>query len=108
MTNIEKAIKALESCLQPPTDEEKQNYICARDECPYFREYSAGKCIYALMRDALEIIKETQFCKPIMRSEHAHGGREEWYECNECGAYLGMYYGEKKVCKCGRKVAWNV
>lgn len=57
MADREKVIKGLEACMQSPTDEEKQNYICACDECPYFREYSPGECIYTLYRDALELLK---------------------------------------------------
>lgn len=60
MTYMEKVIKALEFCLKPLTDEEKQNYNCTHDECPYFREYPGGMCLSAVCSDALALLKSQQ------------------------------------------------
>lgn len=53
----EKVIKALEFCLMPPSREELENDICSHEDCPYYREYNGGKCVSAVAKDALALLK---------------------------------------------------
>ena len=77
----EKVVKGLAYCTQPIKDDEEYDYICPHDSCPYFREYKAGKCIGALCRDALTLLKAQQ--PRVMTLEEVKALAEDdlvWYE----------------------------
>ena len=57
MTKRERVIKALGFCLMPPSREELENDICSHEDCPYYREYNGGKCVSAVAKDALALLK---------------------------------------------------
>lgn len=60
MTKQDEVIKALEFCLMQVSAEEIEDDACPHPDCPYFQTYSGGKCVSAMCRDALVLLKEQE------------------------------------------------
>lgn len=58
--------------------------------------------------DALKLLEAQEPVKPVMRTAHAQGADDVWYECSKCGGFLSVNWNGAKVCKkCGRPVKWD-
>ena len=70
------------------------------------KPYAGNSADWQKVDNALELLKDTQYCKPIMKTAHAQGADDVWYEC-KCGGFLSVNWNGVKVCKkCGRAVKW--
>ncbi len=131
MTNIEKVIKGLTICYEPPAK-------C--EDCPYHNLPDEQSCNDVLCLDALELLKEqvelgteltnavelihkkNERIKKLLKEQEAveptfkqdEDGIFVW-ACGSCGAYMYHIYDGidkakeyAKYCRqCGRKVKWN-
>ena len=97
MGDTKKIVDGLELCLEG---------LC--DACPYKNNDAPGGCRDELMLDALNLLKDVLYCKPVLKTVHAQGANDVWYECSKCGSILGIIWGRTKTCKkCGRAVKWE-
>ena len=97
VTDREKVIKGLERCT---TINHFDITTCC--DCPY---EDANNCCNAVMRDALELLKEQEAVEPTLIRE----GRNKYYNnyvCPGCGTEL-YYYGQNYCSECGRSVKWE-
>ena len=90
MTNLEKVLKGLESCVYGE---------CA--ECPYCERCSDAADFVDLAHDALELLKTQQPVKPHRNYKYLSD-----YWC-DCGWHLGLAESVKYCPECGRKVEWE-
>ena len=90
MADREKVLRWLTIC--------GENMDCS-ECCPYLTEKYKDpvECMSALMRDALELLKEQEPVEPIKL--------ENWWKCPSCS---GNIVCNMKYCPgCGRKVKWK-
>lgn len=78
MTDVEKVIKGLESCVKADWE------VCMNKVCPYAPEesYNFACCRYKVMKDALELLKEQKAPVEPFRKDDYH------YYCGVCGLRL--------------------
>ena len=97
MSDTKKVVDGLELCLEG---------LC--NVCQYKNSNAPGGCRDELMLDALNLLKDVQYCKPVLKTAHAQGADDVWYECSKCGSMLCIICGRTKTCKkCGRAVKWE-
>lgn len=101
MPDLEKVIKGLECAVVGITSNEE----CSK--CAY-QPYRFGRCKWDVMADALELLKEQEPLKPVLKQFklgfHTDAVRIEPC-CGGCGRKLETWY---KYCSyCGRAVKWD-
>ena len=84
----------------------------AIEQLDWYFQFDNGCAAEDITKTAYQILKKAlkaqEQVKPVMRTAHAQGANDVWYECSGCGGYLGIYRNSKKLCdKCGRAVKWN-
>jgi hypothetical protein len=100
MANREKVIKGLQ-CCKSPNDHE---------HCPYNIGVHYNVCVYRLLSDAVELLKEQEPVAPRKVKRYIEYSDTainfiDTYDCGNCGAELPD---NSKYCSvCGRKVKWD-
>jgi len=97
MADREKVKKGLECCIAGDA--------CISD-CPYFVEVpmTDGRCITAVQKDALELLKEQEAVEPILIRE----GRNKNYNDYVCPRCDNVVVYEQNYCsECGVKFMWE-
>ena len=105
MTDREKVIKGLETCIpmKYETNEEKE---CRHEQCPYGRENykPMNGCFWDLMSDALALLKEQEAVEPTLIRE----GRNKYYNDYVCPRCDNEVVYEQNYCsECGIPFMWE-
>ena len=100
----EKVIKAFEFCLMPPSREELENDICSHEDCPYYREYNGGKCVSAVAKDALALLKAQE---PMAVHVTAEINYRKIGNCPNCGKTIDSGDYPNYCGHCGQAVKWE-
>ena len=104
MPDREKVIKGLECCTMLATLEHP--YRCK--ECPY--QINGAPCErFAIMKDALALLKEQEPIEPIPADYMIEDNEPGWYSLVfKCGNCKKPLYGQANYCiKCGKAVKWG-
>lgn len=107
MADREKVINGLECCLDVQSGWKDAVWVCPA--CPYAKnDGKPCETLAPLLDDALALLKAQEPVRPVMRTAHAQGADDVWYECSKCGGFLSINWNGVKVCKkCGRPVKWE-